>query len=75
MDIISENLDAINIALDTDFWSGGQLYLGAIDSDTNSYFFCTENEGTLETEIRVVSGHRSIITNDNQLLMQHLQLM
>ena len=65
MDIISENLDAINIALDTDFWNGGQLYLGAIDSDFKAAIFSgTENEGTIETrELELFPGHRSSITN------------
>ena len=65
MDIISENLDNINIALDTDFWSGGQLYLGAIDSDYKAAIFSgTENEGTIETrELELFPGHRSSITN------------
>ena len=65
MDIISENLDQINIALDTDFWSGGQLYLGAIDSDYKAAIFSgTENEGTIETrELELFPGHRSSITN------------
>ena len=31
MDIISTNLENINASLDTDFWSGGQMFLGAID--------------------------------------------
>jgi hypothetical protein len=65
MDIISENLDAINIALDTDFWNGGQLYLGAIDSNYKASIFSgTENEGTIETrELELFPGHRSSITN------------
>ena len=65
MDIISENLDNINIALDTDFWSGGQLLLGAIDSDYKAAIFSgTENEGTIETrELELFPGHRSSITN------------
>ena len=65
MDIISENLDNINIALDTDFWSGGQLYLGAIDNDFKAAIFSgTENEGTIETrELELFPGHRSSITN------------
>ena len=33
MDIISQNLENINAALDTDFWNGGQLFLGAIDEN------------------------------------------
>ena len=65
MDIISENLDAINIALDTDFWNGGQLYLGAIDNNFKAAIFSgTENEGTIETrELELFPGHRSSITN------------
>jgi hypothetical protein len=63
MDIISENLDQINIALDTDFWSGGQLLLGAIDSDYKAAIFSgTENEGEIETsELELFPGLRSNI--------------
>ena len=65
MDIISENLDNINIALDTDFWNGGQRYLGAIDNNYKAAIFSgTENEGTIETrEMELFPGHRSSITN------------
>tara|TARA_Y100000033_G_scaffold48466_1_gene55354 strand:+ start:1484 stop:2950 length:1467 start_codon:yes stop_codon:yes gene_type:complete len=65
MDIISENLDSINIALDTDFWNGGQLYLGAIDNNFKAAIFSgTENQGTIETrEMELFPGHRSSITN------------
>ena len=65
MDIISENLDNINIALDTDFWNGGQRYLGAIDNNYNAAIFSgTDNEGTIETrEMELFPGHRSSITN------------
>jgi hypothetical protein len=64
MDIISENLDNINIALDTDFWNGGQLLLGAIDSDYKAAIFSgTANEGEIETsEIELFPGLRSNIT-------------
>ena len=64
MDIISENLEDINISLDTDFWSGGQLYLGAIDENFKASIFSgTENEGTIETrELELFPGHRSSIT-------------
>ena len=63
MDIISQNLDAINIALDTDFWSGGQLFLGGIDSNYKAAIFSgTANEGELETsEIELFPGFRSSI--------------
>ena len=65
MDLISENLDQINIALDTDFWSGGQLLLGAIDNNYKAAIFSgTENQGTIETrELELFPGHRSSITN------------
>jgi hypothetical protein len=63
MDIISQNLDQINIALDTDFWSGGQLLLGAIDSDFKAAIFSgTANVGEIETsEIELFPGTRSNI--------------
>jgi hypothetical protein len=61
MDIISGNLDQINIALDTDFWSGGQLLLGAIDNDYKAAIFSgTANEGEIETsEVELYPGLRS----------------
>lgn len=63
MDIISENLDAINIALDTDFWNGGQLFLGAVDSDYKAAIFSgTGNEGEIETaELEIFPNHRASI--------------
>jgi hypothetical protein len=63
MDIISENLDNINISLDTDFWNGGQLLLGAIDSDYKAAIFSgTENIGEIETsELELFPGTRSNI--------------
>jgi hypothetical protein len=63
MDIISENLENINIALDTDFWSGGQLLLGAIDNNYKAAIFSgTANEGEIETsEIELYPGFRSNI--------------
>ena len=64
MDIISENLDNINAALDTDFWSGGQQLLGAIDSDYKAAIFSgTSNECEIETaELELFPGLRSNIT-------------
>ena len=64
MDIISTNLDNINIALDTDFWSGGQLYLGAIDSDFKAAIFAgNELEAEIETsELEPIPGLRTKIT-------------
>ncbi len=61
MDIISQNLDQINIALDTDFWSGGQLLLGAIDNNYKAAIFSgTDNEGEIETsEVELYPGFRS----------------
>ena len=63
MDIISENLDNINISLDTEFWSGGQLLLGGIDSDYKAAIFSgTENIGEIETtELELFPGLRSSI--------------
>jgi hypothetical protein len=65
MDLISGNLDNINIALDTDFWNGGQRYLGAIDNNYKAAIFSgTDNEGTIETrEMELFPGHRSSIVN------------
>ena len=64
MDIISENLDNINASLDTDFWSGGQQFLGAVDSDYKAAIFSgTSNECEVETaEIEPFPGLRSNIT-------------
>jgi len=64
IDIISENLDNINAALDTDFWSGGQMLLGAIDSDYKAAIFSgTSNECEIETaEIEPFPGLRANIT-------------
>ena len=63
MDIISENLDQINIALDTDFWNGGQLLLGAIDNNYKASIFSgTANIGEIETsELELFPGLRSNI--------------
>ena len=64
MDIISQNLENINIALDTDFWSGGQKLLGAIDSDYKAAIFSgTANVSEVETsEIEIFPGSRASIT-------------
>ena len=64
MDIISGNLDQINIALDTDFWNGGQLLLGAIDNNYKASIFSgTDNIGEIETsELELFPGLRSNIT-------------
>ena len=64
MDIISENLENINAALDTDYWSGGQMLLGAIDSDYKAAIFSgTANECEVETaELEPFPGMRSNIT-------------
>ena len=63
MDIISQNLENINAALDTDFWSGGQVLLGAIDSDYKASIFSgTANECEIETaEIEGFPGARTNI--------------
>ena len=39
MDIISQNLEDINAALDTDYWDGGQMFLGAIDNEFKAAIF------------------------------------
>ena len=64
MDILSQNLENINAALDTDFWSGGQVLLGAIDSDYKAAIFSgTANECEMETaEIEPFPGMRANIT-------------
>jgi len=64
MDIISENLENINAALDTDYWSGGQMLLGAIDSDYKASIFSgTANECEVETaELEPFPGLRANIT-------------
>jgi hypothetical protein len=64
MDIISQDLDDINIALDTDFWSGGQLYLGAIDSNYKAAIFSgNQLEAEIETsEFEIFPGTRANIT-------------
>jgi hypothetical protein len=64
MDIISTNLDNINASLDTDFWSGGQMFLGGIDSDYKAAIFSgTANECEVETaEIEPFPGLRANIT-------------
>ena len=57
------NVD-INIALDTSFWDGGQLYLGAIDGDYKAAIFSgNTNDVEIETsEIELFPGLRSDIT-------------
>ncbi len=64
MDILSQNLENINAALDTDFWSGGQVLLGGIDSDYKAAIFSgTDNECEVETaEIEPFPGMRANIT-------------
>ncbi len=64
MDIISQNLESISAALDTDYWSGGQMLLGAIDSDYKAAIFSgTANECEVETaEIEPFPGMRANIT-------------
>ena len=64
MDIISQNLENINAALDTDYWSGGQMFLGAINSDYKAAIFSgTANECEVETaELELFPGLRANIT-------------
>ena len=61
MDIISENLDDIGAALDTDYWSGGQMFLGGIDSNYKAAIFSgNSNISEIETdEIEPFPGLRA----------------
>ena len=63
MDLLSENLDQINISLDTDFWNGGQRLLGAINNNYKAAIFSgTESIGEIETtELELYPGLRSSI--------------
>ena len=65
MDIISADLDQINISLDTSFWTNGHLYLGAIDEDFKAAIFSGKNlEAEIETkETELFPGKRANITN------------
>ena len=64
MDIISENLDEINISLDTPYWTTGQLYLGAVDENFKAAIFSgTTLEAELETkETELFPGLRANVT-------------
>ncbi len=63
MDTISENLENINASLDTDFWNGGQMFLGAVDSDYKAAIFSgNSNISEIETdEVEPYPGLRSNI--------------
>jgi len=63
MDIISENLEDINISLDSAFWDNGHLYLGAIDENFKAAIFSGKNlEAELETkETEIFPGARANI--------------
>ena len=64
MDIISQNLENINAALDTDYWNGGQMFLGAINEDYKAAIFSgNSNQCEVETsEMEPFPGHRANIT-------------
>ena len=62
MDIISESLDDINAALDTDFWSGGQMFLGAINEDFKAAIF-SGNSNECEMETAEIEGFPGARTN------------
>jgi len=65
MDIISENLEDINISLDTAYWTTGHLYLGAIDENFNGKTL----EAELETkEQELFPGLRANITSIRPLV-------
>ena len=63
MDIISENLDDINISLDSAYWTSGQLYLGAVDENYKAAIFSGKNlEAEIETkETEIFPGARANI--------------
>ena len=65
MDIISSNLDQINISLDSAFWTTGHLYLGAINKDFKAAIFSGKTlEAELETkETEIFPGLRANVTN------------
>jgi len=64
MDIISQNLEDINAALDTDYWEGGQMFLGGIDNEFKAAIFSgNSNECEIETaELEGFKGARTNIT-------------
>ena len=64
MDIISQNLENINAALDTDYWNGGQMFLGAINEDYKAAIFSgNSNICEVETsEMEPFPGQRANIT-------------
>jgi hypothetical protein len=65
MDIISENLEDINISLDTAYWTTGHLYLGAIDENFKAAIFSGKTlEAELETkEQELFPGLRANVTS------------
>jgi hypothetical protein len=70
MDIISENLEDINISLDTAYWTTGHLYLGAIDENFKAAIFSGKTlEAELETkEQELFPGLRANITSIRPLV-------
>ena len=70
MDIISENLDDINISLDSAYWTSGQLYLGAVDENYKAAIFSGKNlEAEIETkETEIFPGARANIIGVRQIV-------
>lgn len=70
MDLISGNLENINISLDTAFWNGGQQSLGAIGSNFKAAIFSGTNlEAELETtEKELFTGFISNVTGVRPLV-------
>ena len=62
MDIISENLEDINAALDTDYWDGGQMFLGGIDNEFKAAIF-SGNSNECEIETAELEGFPGARTN------------
>ena len=69
-DLISGNLENINISLDTAFWNGGQQSLGAIGSNFKAAIFSGTNlEAELETtEKELFTGFISNVTGVRPLV-------
>ena len=64
MDLISENLDDINILLDTPYWTQGQLYLGAINEDFKAAIFWKKFRSRIRNKRnRIIPGTRLNITS------------
>ena len=57
-----QNLEDINAALDTDYWSGGQMFLGGINEDFKAAIF-SGNSNQCEIETAEIEGFPGARTN------------